>query len=60
MRTPRAWFAYVPPPDELAPNVLFVSRRRELALVTGTAGLLLLGFVVGFILGRRSGQRSSP
>jgi hypothetical protein len=52
------WFAYAPTPDQMEPNLLAMSRRREVAVVTGAAGLLLLGFVVGFAVGRRPGRRS--
>ena len=46
------WFAYGPLPEEA--NLVVMTGRRDLALILGTAGLLLLAFLGGVTIGRRS------
>ncbi len=47
------WFAYSPLPDEAAQHLLVLTGRKELALALVALGLLLLGSLAGFVVGRR-------
>jgi heme/copper-type cytochrome/quinol oxidase subunit 1 len=52
------WFAYAPL-DEPTPPGILMTGRGQVALLVSSAGLVLLGGVVGFLLGRRSRSGSS-
>ena len=47
------WFAYAGSSNEASPRVFLLTARREFALVLAALGLLLLGSVCGFAVGRR-------
>lgn len=51
------WFAYAPLSDQAQPNLVIMTGRREVALIVGAVGLLLLGSLGGFTLGQRLGAR---
>ncbi|WP_460629666.1 hypothetical protein [Intrasporangium mesophilum] len=54
------WFAYAPLPDEAAASLVLMTGRRELAVLVGAVGLLLLGFAVGYGVARRPQRVGSP
>jgi len=47
------WFAYASSSNEASPHLFLLTSRREFALVLAALGLLLLGSVCGFVVGRR-------
>jgi hypothetical protein len=48
------WFAYEPLPEPATvPSLVVMTGRRTVAVVVGAVGLLLLGFVAGFVRGTR-------
>ena len=47
------WFAYGGSADEVSPRLFVMTAHRELALVLAGVGLLMLGALLGFTVGRR-------
>lgn len=54
VQTEFGWFAYAPLDPRSTPGILFITGRRQAALLMSLMGLALLSGVVGFIVGRRS------
>lgn len=52
------WFAYAGSAYETSPRLFVMTARREFALVLAGLGLLLLGSLGGFAVGRRARSRS--
>ena len=47
------WFAYADSAVDATPQLFVLTARREAALVLAGVGLLVLGALLGFALGRR-------
>ena len=53
------WFAYGDSAYDASPRLFVMTAHRELALVLTGVGLLILGALLGFTVGRRGRSRSS-
>ena len=49
------WFAYAGSAHDGSPRLFVMTARREFALVLAGVGLLILGTLLGFAVGRRAG-----
>jgi hypothetical protein len=52
------WFAYAGSASDASPRLFVMTARREFALVLAGVGLLILGTLLGFSVGRRSRSSS--
>ena len=53
------WFAYAGSAYDASPRLFVMTARREFAVVVAGVGLLMLGTLLGFAVGRR-GSSSAP
>lgn len=52
------WFAYAGSADDGSPRLFVMTAQREVALVLAGVGLLMLGALLGFTVGRRGSPGS--
>lgn len=53
------WFAYTGSASDASPHLFVMTARREFAFVLVGVGLLVLGTLIGFTVGRRRRSRGA-